>query len=94
MSAFSISCFILSVMDGKIEQCVYIKFCVKLSKSATETPEVLREVFGQQSLSWTAIFEWHSCFKAGRVSVEYDEFSGQPSIWDVMEFARRSQQRM
>jgi hypothetical protein len=24
-------------MDGKIEQCVYIKFCVELSKPATET---------------------------------------------------------
>jgi hypothetical protein len=34
-SAFSTSCFLLSVMYCKIEQCVYIKFCVKLSKSTT-----------------------------------------------------------
>jgi hypothetical protein len=44
MSAISASCFILSAMDGKIEQHVCIKFCVKLGKSATETLEMLREV--------------------------------------------------
>jgi hypothetical protein len=44
-------------MDCKIEHCVYIKFCVKLSKSAAETLEMLREAFGEHSLSWTAVFE-------------------------------------
>jgi hypothetical protein len=43
-------------MDGKIEQRVCIKFCVKLGKSL----EMLRGAFGEHSLSWTAIFEWHS----------------------------------
>jgi hypothetical protein len=72
-SAFLTLCFVLSAMDGKIKQYVCIKFCVKLSKSATETHEVLREAFGEHSLSQTAVFEWHSRFKAGRVSVEDDE---------------------
>jgi hypothetical protein len=36
-------------MDGKIEQRVCIKFCVKLSKSANETLEMLREAFGEHS---------------------------------------------
>jgi hypothetical protein len=63
-SAFLILCFILSAMGGKIEQCVCIKFCVKLRKSATETLEILREAFGEHSLSWTVVFEWHSRFKA------------------------------
>jgi hypothetical protein len=31
------------------------------------------------SLSWTAIFKWHSCFKVDQVSVEDDEHSGWPS---------------
>jgi hypothetical protein len=44
-------------MDGKIEQRVCIKFCVKLSKSATENLEKLRETFGEYSLSRTAVFE-------------------------------------
>jgi hypothetical protein len=62
-------------MDGKIEQCVCIKFCVTLSKSAYETLEMLRGVFGEHSLSGTVAFERHSHFNAGRVSAE-DERSG------------------
>jgi hypothetical protein len=75
MSAFSPSCFVLSAMEGKIEQHVCIKFCVKLSKCTTETLEILNEAFGELSLSWTAVFEWHS----RRVSVEDDEHSGRQS---------------
>jgi hypothetical protein len=59
-------------MDGKIGQHVCIKFCVKPGKSATENPEMLREAFGENSLSQTVVSEWHSGFKAGRVSVEDD----------------------
>jgi hypothetical protein len=44
-------------MDGKIEQRVCIKFCMKLGKSATETLEMLREASGEHSLSRTAVFE-------------------------------------
>jgi hypothetical protein len=63
-------------MDGKIEQRVCIKFCVKLGKSTTEALEMLHEDFGEHSLRWTAVFEWHSFFKACRVSVEDDQRSG------------------
>jgi hypothetical protein len=56
MSAFLTSCFPSAVMDGKIEQCVCIKFCVKLGESATETLERLHEAFGEHSLSWTVVF--------------------------------------
>jgi hypothetical protein len=66
-------------MDGKIEQNVCIKFCVKLSKPATKTIEMLREAFGEHFLSLTAVFECHSCFEAGQQSVEDDEHSGRPS---------------
>jgi hypothetical protein len=44
-------------MDGKIEQHVCIKFCMKLGKSTTETLEMLHEAFGEHSLSQTAVFE-------------------------------------
>jgi hypothetical protein len=57
-------------MDGKIKRCVCIKFCLKLGKSTTETLEKLHEAFGGHSLSQTVVFEWHSRFKDGRVSVE------------------------
>jgi hypothetical protein len=66
-------------MDGKIEQRACIKFCVKLSKSATETLEMLREAFGEHALSRTAVFEWHPRFKSGRGSVEDGKRSGQRS---------------
>jgi hypothetical protein len=83
-SAFSISCFVLSAMDGKIEQCV--------GKSATKTLGILREAFEQHSLSWTVVSEWHSCFKAGRVSVEDDEFSGQPSYSKKTENVKKNRE--
>jgi hypothetical protein len=67
------------MMDGKIKQCVCIKFCMKLSKSIIETLKLLREAFREHSLSRTAVFEWHSRFKASRVSVEDDQHSGRPS---------------
>jgi hypothetical protein len=44
-------------MDGKIEQRVCIKFCVKLGKSDTETLEIFLEAFGEHCLSLTAVFE-------------------------------------
>jgi hypothetical protein len=57
-------------------QAVYIKFCVKLGKSTAKTLEMLCEAVGEHSLSWTAVSEWHSHFKARQVSVEDDERSG------------------
>jgi hypothetical protein len=51
-------------MDGKIDQHVCIKFCVKLGKFATKTLEMLHEGFGEHSLSRTVVFEWHSRFRA------------------------------
>jgi hypothetical protein len=41
----------LSALDDKIERHVCIKFCVKLNKSATETPEMLHKAFGQWFLN-------------------------------------------
>jgi hypothetical protein len=76
MSAFSTSCFNLSAMDGKIEQCVCIKFCVKLGKTNSEALEMLRDAFGEHSLSCTAVFHCHSHFKASGVSLEDDKRSG------------------
>jgi hypothetical protein len=57
---------------------------MKLSKSATDTPEMLRVAFGEHSLSWTAIFEWQSRFMASHVPAE-DEHSGQPSTSKMTE---------
>jgi hypothetical protein len=50
-------------MDGKIEQRVCIKFCVKLGKSTTETIEMHHEALGEHSLSQTVIFEMAFTFQ-------------------------------
>jgi hypothetical protein len=42
-------------MGGKIEQHVWIKYCVKLGKPATETLQMLHEAFGEHPLSWTGV---------------------------------------
>jgi hypothetical protein len=36
---------------------------MKLGKSATKNLEMIREAFGEHSLSWTVVYEWHSRFK-------------------------------
>jgi hypothetical protein len=46
---------------------------------------MLHEAFGEHSLSWTAIYEWHSLFKADWVSVEDYERSGWPSTCKTTE---------
>jgi hypothetical protein len=78
-SAFTTSSFILSVIHGKIEQYDCITFCAKLGKSTIKTLEILREAFWEHLLGWTTLSKWQSCLKAGEVSVEDDERSGQPS---------------
>jgi hypothetical protein len=45
---------------------------------------MLREAFGEHSLGWIVLFEWNSCFKAGRVLVEDGKCSGQSSISKIM----------
>jgi hypothetical protein len=48
-------------MVGKIEQRVCIKFCLKLSKSAADTLEMLREAFGEHSLNGIEVSRLVEC---------------------------------
>jgi hypothetical protein len=48
-----------------------------LGKCATETPEMLREGFGEHALNLVAPLEWHSLFKDVRVSNEDYEPTGR-----------------
>jgi hypothetical protein len=68
-----------------VEKLSNIMLCVKLGKSATETLEMLREAFGEHSLSQTEVFECYSRFKASQVSAEVDKRSGQPSTSKTIE---------
>ena len=61
-----------------IEQRINIKFCIKLGKTTTETLKMLRDVYGDSSMSRTRVFEWHKRFVEGRENVEDDPKSGRP----------------
>ena len=49
---------------------VECKFLVKLGKTATETHDLLRIVYADDSLSRTQVFEWFKKFKEGREVIE------------------------
>ena len=66
-------------MDCKLEQRANIKFCVKLGKSATETFDTIRYVYGNEAVSRVTCFEWHARFKSGRTSLDDDKRYGRPS---------------
>ena len=58
-----------------IEQRINIKLCVKLGKTATETLQMLCDVYGNSSMFRTRVFEWHKRFVECR---EDDPKSGRP----------------
>ena len=59
------------------EQLAYIKFCLKLGKTAAECYEMLKTAFGEQAMGRSQTFQWFSRFKAGRTSIDDDERSGR-----------------
>ncbi|KAL4126402.1 hypothetical protein QTP88_010624 [Uroleucon formosanum] len=64
--------------DEKIEQRINLKFLVKLGKSATESFNLLTEVYGDSVLSRPRVFEWHKRFREGREEVEDNQRVGRP----------------
>jgi histone-lysine N-methyltransferase SETMAR len=66
-------------MDVLKEQRVYIKFCQKLGKTATEMYEMLQQAFGETAFSRSKTSEWYSRFKNGRTSINDDPHIGRPS---------------
>ncbi|UYV71997.1 hypothetical protein LAZ67_9001515 [Cordylochernes scorpioides] len=67
-------------MEQKLKQRICIEFCVKLQISATETFEMLNKAFPKDAPKRTTVFEWHSRFKAGRISIEDDPRQGRPKF--------------
>ena len=61
-----------------MEQRANIKFCFKLGKTATETLEFMRQVYGDNCLSCTQIFRWYARFKSGVETMEDDARPGRP----------------
>ena len=71
-------CSAAIMISLKIEQRINLKFLVKLKKSPNECFQLLKEVFGDNCVSRTQVFEWHKRFVEGREVVEDDERSGRP----------------
>ncbi|UYV83498.1 hypothetical protein LAZ67_23001235 [Cordylochernes scorpioides] len=67
-------------MEQKLKQRICIEFCVKIQISATETFEMLKKAFPNDPPKRTTVFEWHSIFKAGRISIEDDPRQGRPKF--------------
>jgi transposase len=61
------------------EQRNWVKFCVKIGKSVTETFEMLKIAFGEKAMCRTQMYEWWKRLKEGSTSVDDDLRSGWPS---------------
>jgi len=72
------------MLSANVEQGVNIKFLTKLGKSATETYNLLTEVYGDQCLSRTQVFELFKKFKEGKEYVGDDPKSGKWSEPDLV----------
>ncbi|KAG5321400.1 MOS1T transposase, partial [Pseudoatta argentina] len=64
--------------DEKHEQRINVKFLVKLKKIPTEYYKLLKEAYGENSLSRVRVFEWYKRFSEGRESTEDDQRPGRP----------------
>jgi len=71
------------------EQNINIKFCFKLQKSAKETHEVLKLVYGDAAVTMKTGFKWFERFLNGCESVEDEERSGRPSTSKTQENVER-----
>lgn len=58
------------MLEIKIEQRVNVKFLVKLNKTAAESFRMLNEVYGEECLSRTRVFERHKRFCSGSENAE------------------------
>ena len=73
------------MLSANVEQRVNVKFLTKLGKSATETYNLLTEVYGDQCLFRTQVFEWFKKFMEGREDIGNDPKSGRPSTAKTQE---------
>jgi hypothetical protein len=61
-------------MDLSTEQRLAIEFCFKAGKSTTETLQMVKAAYGDQTLCRSNVFRWY-----GREDTEDDPRSGRPT---------------
>ena len=71
------------------EQCSNTKFCFKLQKSAKETYEMLKLVYGDAAVTMKMVYKWFEQFHNGCESVEDEERIGCPSTSKTHENVER-----
>ena len=76
-----------------VEQQINLKFLVRLGKTPTEALKLLQEVYGEETVSRTRLFEGHRRFKEGREEVEGDHRSERPSTSRKDENVERVRQK-
>lgn len=59
-----------------MEQRAIIKFHAKLGTTASKTYEMLQQVYGDDCLSRSNVFLWHTRFCDGRETLEDDDHGG------------------
>ena len=77
-----------------VEQQINLNFVVRLGKTPTEALKLLQEVYGDDTMSRTRLFEWHRRFKEVREEVEDDHTSGKPCTSRTDENVERVRQKM
>ncbi|XP_018341638.1 PREDICTED: chromobox protein homolog 1-like [Trachymyrmex septentrionalis] len=66
-------------MTERMEQKIYIKSCQKLGHTCSATIDIMRKIYGNNSMSETQIKWWFNRFRSGRVSVDNHRRVGRPS---------------
>ena len=74
------------------EQRINLKFLVRLGKTPSDALGMLQEVYGDEEMSRSRVFEWHKQFKEGREDVEDDFRSGRPSTSKTVNNVERVKQ--
>ncbi|KAJ8958216.1 hypothetical protein NQ318_017357 [Aromia moschata] len=68
------------MLGVQMEQRVNLKFLVKLGKTFTEAYAMLKEVYGNECLFCTLLFDWFKRFKEERETIEEVPRPGRPSM--------------
>lgn len=76
-----------------LEQRIQIKLYVKLNKSASEKLEMLKVVYGDEVMSRTRVFDWHTRFKEHTDDIHDDALVAIQSPIEHMKTLRRSEVR-
>jgi len=71
------------------ERLINMKFCFKLQKSAKETHEILKLVYGDAAVTMKTVYKWFERFHNGCESVEDEERLGRPSTSKTQENVER-----